>query len=71
MKIKLLPYESCLRIGKLLQGEFNFNHEDDFVDYLPKSIFDTTQEVMESSQNYFMTTTEWFVRPAFVSYIIH
>lgn len=72
MKITLLPYESCLKIGKEVVNSGNFVH----MTYgLPKKVFDGTYEVecIECSDyrvrynNYAC----YYVPPIFVSYVSH
>lgn len=76
MKIKLLPYESCLEIGTRY---FDKERETSAVLGLPEDVFDKTFEVCDemTEENYYIAPfisraglkLQWVIPPIFVSYV--
>lgn len=77
MKIKLLPYESCMKIGARY---FDTERENSAVVGLPEDVFDKTFEVYDkmTEENYYIAPfissrtglkLHWVIPPIFVSYV--
>lgn len=73
MKIMVLPYDSCLKIGREVTGDYAGSEEP--TEYLPVEIFSRLVEVEEFNSlpglfSYCLTTTGYVVPLYFISHII-
>lgn len=72
MKITLLPYDSCLKIGREVTG--NYIGTEEPTEYLPVEIFGRSTEVEEFNSlpglfSYCITTAGYVIPLYFISYV--